>query len=195
MQVRVAVREQNVREKTSLLLTRLLRSKRRQQRRRRESARALSRKRACCVFAFLRFSRPLRDRMSIRGIFQLTKLTFVHCPHTGTSKGINQFLVNALPSLRVQTEERRGEDHKNVFEIQQRKGKDPYLRAMFVNKREKTIGLKNKTEEEIAILVENVMSEKGRTVKKIPRRVMRTRISSVQGTWQPQGAATSSSST
>ena len=66
----------------------------------------------------------------------------------------------------MQTEERRGEESKDLFEIQQRKGKDPYLRAMFVNKREKTIGLKNKTEEEIAILVENVMSEKGLTVKK-----------------------------
>ena len=194
MQVRVAVREQNVREKTSLLLTRLLRSKRRQHEEESALERSRGEKASVCL-RFFGFSRPLREIMSIRGIFQLTKLTFVHCPHTGTSKGINQFLVNALPSLRVQTEERRGEDHKNVFEIQQRKGKDPYLHAMFVNKREKTIGVKNKTEEEIAILVENVMSEKGRTVKKIPRRVMRTRISSVQGTWQPQGAATSSSST
>ena len=178
-----------MREKTSVLPTRVLRSKRQH----REEKSALSSAPACS--RFFGFSRPLRERMFIRGIFQLSKLTFVHCPHTGTSKGINQFLVNALPSLRIQTEERRGEEHKNVFEIQQRKGKDPYLHAMFVNKREKTIGVKNKTEEEIAILVENVMSEKGRAVKKIPRRVMRTRISSVQGTWQPQGAATSSSST
>lgn len=54
-----------------------------------------------------------------------------------------------------------------------------------MNGREKTIGLKNKTEEEVAVLVNDVMSEKGRVVKKVPRRVMRTRITSVQGTWQP----------
>ena len=183
-----------MREKTSLLPTRLLRSRSQHHEEERAPERSRGENASACL-RFFGFSRPLRERMSIRGIFQLAKLTFVHCPHTGTSKGINQFLVNALPSLRIQTEERRGEDHKNVFEIQQRKGKDPYLHAMFVNKREKTIGVKNKTEEEIAILVENVMSEKGRAVKKIPRRVMRTRISSVQGTWQPQGAATSSSST
>jgi hypothetical protein len=88
-----------------------------------------------------------------------------------------------LPSLEKHVSQLRGASL--VLDVTQRRGQDPYLRAEFLNGREKTIGLKNKTEEEVAVLVNDVMSEKGRVVKKVPRRVMRTRITSVQGTWQP----------
>jgi len=121
--------------------------------------------------------------MSIRGTFQLSKLSFFHCPHTGSSKGLNAFLSNVLPSLEKHVSQLRGASL--VLDVTQRRGQDPYLRAEYLNGREKTIGLKNKTEEEVAVLVNDVMSEKGRVVKKVPRRVMRTRITSVQGTWQP----------
>ena len=124
-----------------------------------------------------------RSIMSIRGTFQLSKLSFFHCPHTGSSKGLNAFLSNVFPSLEKHCSQTRGASL--VLDVTQRRGQDPYLRAEFLNGREKTIGLKNKTEEEVAVLVNNAMSEKGRVVKKVPRRVMRTRITSVQGAWQP----------
>ena len=126
--------------------------------------------------------------MSIRGTFQLSKLSFFHCPHTGSSKGLNAFLANVFPSLEKHCAHTRGASL--ALDVTQRRGQDPYLRCEFLNGREKTIGLKNKTEEEVAVLVNNAMSEKGRVAKKVPRRVMRTRITSVQGAWQPSSTMT-----
>jgi hypothetical protein len=78
---------------------------------------------------------------------------------------------------------------KGVFSVHQTRGRDPHLRCVYLSGKEKTIDLKNKSEEEVARLVAAAASEKGGK-KKITKggRVRRTRRESVQGAWAAGGA-------
>ena len=84
---------------------------------------------------------------------------------------------------------------KGVFSVHQTRGRDPHLRCVYLSGKEKTIDLKNKSEEEVARLVAAAASEKGGK-KKITKggRVRRTRRESVQGAWAagaPSGGGSS----
>ena len=144
--------------------------------------------------------------MSVRGTLQLSKMSIFYCPRTGTSRGVLRFLDRLL---------NRGKDDENtatikaaaasserddvdvvfkriiikgdVFSVHQTRGRDPHLRCVYLSGKEKTIDLKNKSEEEVARLVALCASEKGEKKKKTMMmkggRVRRTRRESVQGAW------------
>ena len=128
--------------------------------------------------------------MSVRGTLQLSKMSIFYCPRTGTSRGVLRFLdrVFLLGKKDQNTTASEIDDvvfkRKGVFSVHQTRGRDPHLRCVYLSGKEKTIDLKNKSEEDVARLVAAAASEKGGE-KKITKggRVRRTRRESVQGAW------------
>ncbi len=150
-----------------------------------------------------------RKNMSVRGTLQLSKMSIFYCPRTGTSRGVLRFLdrlnrggkddddENTTTKVAASSERRDDDDDdvvfkrvvkKGVFSVHQTRGRDPHLRCVYLSGKEKTIDLKNKSEEEVARLVAAAASEKGGK-KKITKggRVRRTRRESVQGAWAAGG--------
>ena len=142
--------------------------------------------------------------MSVRGTLQLSKMSIFYCPRTGTSRGVLRFLdrffvgkkdddENTITTITTTSEIDDDFDvvfkRKGVFSVHQTRGRDPHLRCVYLSGKEKTIDLKNKSEEEVARLVAAAASEKGGK-KKITKggRVRRTRRESVQGAWAAGGA-------
>jgi hypothetical protein len=141
--------------------------------------------------------------MSVRGTLQLSKMSIFYCPRTGTSRGVLRFLdrlnrgkddENTATKATAASSERDDDDVvfkriiiKGVFSVHQTRGRDPHLRCVYLSGKEKTIDLKNKSEEEVARLVASCASEKGEKKKKTMMmkggRVRRTRRESVQGAW------------
>ena len=135
--------------------------------------------------------------MSVRGTLQLSKMSIFYCPRTGTSRGVLRFLDRFFVGKKddenttttITTSEIDDDfdvvfKRKGVFSVHQTRGRDPHLRCVYLSGKEKTIDLKNKSEEEVARLVAAAASEKGGK-KKITKggRVRRTRRESVQGAW------------
>ena len=128
--------------------------------------------------------------MSVRGTLQLSKMSIFYCPRTGTSRGVLQFLDGLLGKQPKDENANASDVVKRVLSLHQTRGRDPHLKCVYLSGREKTIGLKNKSEEEIARLVERCASEKGYDGKKMKGgRVHRTRRESVQGAWTSGGAS------
>ena len=126
------------------------------------------------------------QNMSIRGVWQLTKLTLTSCDRTGTSKGCREFVQETLPKLITSMKEQRSGTLEIVNVIS--RGRDPHLLAEYANGRKKSIGLKNRECGEVEDVFDMVMNEKGRVVKKIRRKVFAGAVGgSVQGVWQPDG--------
>ena len=134
--------------------------------------------------------------MSVRGTLQLSKMSIFYCPRTGTSRGVLRFLdrffVGKKDDENTTTITSEIDDvvfkRKGVFSVHQTRGRDPHLRCVYLSGKEKTIDLKNKSEEDVARLVAAAASEKGGK-KKITKggRVRRTRRESVQGAWAAGG--------
>ena len=137
--------------------------------------------------------------MSVRGTLQLSKMSIFYCPRTGTSRGVLRFLDRFFvgkdndENTNNSTTSEILDDfvvfkRKGVFSVHQTRGRDPHLRCVYLSGKEKTIDLKNKSEEEVARLVAAAASEKGGK-KKITKggRVRRTRRESVQGAWAAGG--------
>ena len=125
--------------------------------------------------------------MSVRGTLQLSKMSIFYCPRTGTSRGVLRFLDRFFLGKDNESNTTSEIDvvkRKGVFSVHQTRGRDPHLRCVYLSGKEKTIDLKNKSEEEVARLVAAAASEKGGK-KKIMKggRVRRTRRESVQGAW------------
>ena len=147
------------------------------------------------------------EKMSVRGTLQLSKMSIFYCPRTGTSRGVLRFLDRLLnrgkddenttaTKAAAKTSSERDDDDVvfkriiikgDVFSVHQTRGRDPHLRCVYLSGKEKTIDLKNKSEEEVARLVASCASEKGekkkKTMMKGGGRVRRTRRESVQGAW------------
>ena len=143
------------------------------------------------------------EKMSVRGTLQLSKMSIFYCPRTGTSRGVLRFLdrllnrgkddENTTATKAAAASSERDDDVvfkriiiKGVFSVHQTRGRDPHLRCVYLSGKEKTIDLKNKSEEEVARLVASCASEKGEKKKKTTMkggRVRRTRRESVQGAW------------
>ena len=123
-------------------------------------------------------------------------MSIFYCPRTGTSRGVLRFLdrffVGKKDDENTTTITSEIDDvvfkRKGVFSVHQTRGRDPHLRCVYLSGKEKTIDLKNKSEEEVARLVAAAASEKGGK-KKITKggRVRRTRRESVQGAWAAGG--------
>ena len=129
--------------------------------------------------------------MSVRGTLQLSKMSIFYCPRTGTSRGVLRFLDRFFLGKKDDENNTTTSEiddvvfkRKGVFSVHQTRGRDPHLRCVYLSGKEKTIDLKNKSEEEVARLVAAAASEKGGK-KKITKggRVRRTRRESVQGAW------------
>ena len=137
--------------------------------------------------------------MSVRGTLQLSKMSIFYCPRTGTSRGVLRFLdrffvgkdndENTNNSTTSEILDDVVFKRKGVFSVHQTRGRDPHLRCVYLSGKEKTIDLKNKSEEDVARLVAAAASEKGGKKKKITKggRVRRTRRESVQGAWAAGG--------
>ena len=129
--------------------------------------------------------------MSVRGTLQLSKMSIFYCPRTGTSRGVLRFLDRFFLGGKDENNTASEIDdvvfkRKGVFSVHQTRGRDPHLRCVYLSGKEKTIDLKNKSEEEVARLVASCASEKGEKKKKTMMkggRVRRTRRESVQGAW------------
>ena len=126
-------------------------------------------------------------------------MSIFYCPRTGTSRGVLRFLDRFFvgkdndENTNNSTTSEILDDfvvfkRKGVFSVHQTRGRDPHLRCVYLSGKEKTIDLKNKSEEEVARLVAAAASEKGGK-KKITKggRVRRTRRESVQGAWAAGG--------
>ena len=135
--------------------------------------------------------------MSVRGTLQLSKMSIFYCPRTGTSRGVLRFLdrffVGKKDDENTTTITSEIDDvvfkRKGVFSVHQTRGRDPHLRCVYLSGKEKTIDLKNKSEEDVARLVAAAASEKGGKKKITMKggRVRRTRRESVQGAWAAGG--------
>ena len=118
--------------------------------------------------------------MSIRGVFQLLKLTVSHCQEGGSSRGIRSFIEKGLLA-----EFASRHPHVEVVPVVKR-GRHPFLQGEFRNGNIKHVDLRKKTEEEIRFQMQYMFSEKGKgTANPIHGSRKFTKTPSVQGVWRP----------
>lgn len=116
--------------------------------------------------------------MSIRGVWQLLRLNVNYCDHSGSSRHVRAFVRSGL------TEYAAEYPHAEVTSTV-RRGHHPHVTAHFRNGNEKTVDLRNKTEEEIKFQLYYLFNAKGKagggTIKN-GRRF--TKTPSTQGAWR-----------
>ena len=93
--------------------------------------------------------------MSIRGVWQLLRLNVNYCDHSGSSRHVRAFVRSGL------TEYAAEYPHAEVTSTV-RRGHHPHVTAHFRNGNEKTVDLRNKTEEEIKFQLYYLFNAKGK---------------------------------
>ncbi|KAG2386668.1 hypothetical protein C9374_002412 [Naegleria lovaniensis] len=119
--------------------------------------------------------------MSRNGITQLSKVCVYFCDWGGSSKGMRQFLdqtSGAFWELAKASPEVK-------FVVQLRRGKHPFMKAIYKNGREHAHDCKNMDASEITQKLHNIKSQWGDKAKKIGAGKL-TKNPSVQGLYIPQ---------
>ena len=123
--------------------------------------------------------------MATRGVFQLARLAFNSCEHSGSSVGMRMFLSDYLPHF--------AREHPHV-EISQSvaPGRHPYVRASYKCGRSRTVSVKNDEPGEILRQVMNLRSTIGRktTLGRSANRSVKQRVVTATPSIQRAGTAT-----
>ncbi|EFJ32568.1 hypothetical protein SELMODRAFT_85537 [Selaginella moellendorffii] len=115
--------------------------------------------------------------MALRGVWQLKKLLVHYCKRSGGSRGARDFVETLLPRFAKA-------NPQIEIEAKWRPHQDPYLEAFFLNKRERTIGLRNLSAEDCLVQAKRLRNLVGRRPIKRRTREISTR-KSIQGRWTP----------
>ena len=93
--------------------------------------------------------------MATRGVWQLTRLAFSHCEHSGSSRGARIFLQEYLTHF--------AKEHPHVeITTMVTPGRHPFVRGDYKNGTSRSVGLKNEGPGEILRQVMNLRSTIGR---------------------------------
>ncbi|XP_021752186.1 54S ribosomal protein L51, mitochondrial-like [Chenopodium quinoa] len=113
--------------------------------------------------------------MSLRGVWQLQKLIVSYCDWGGSSRGIRAFMETNLPSIK--------ESNPRIEVVTELiRGQHPHLKALYRNKNERVVCVKNMTPEDVLLHANRLRNALGRKVIKLKTRHV-TKHPSVQGTW------------
>jgi len=118
--------------------------------------------------------------MATHGIKQLHKLTVAYCPHSGSSRHLRAFLGSSDGFFRKFAQE----NPTLNIDVIQRRGKHPFVRGEYVKGWDKTICVKNETDEVICKQINNLNNSSGRKLKKFKSPVIAKNVST-QGVWTP----------
>lgn len=115
--------------------------------------------------------------MALRGVWQLKKLVVTFCDFSGSSRGAREFIDSLLLAFKAKNPQLE-------VERQLERGCHPTLKGSYVNHRDRVVGIKNQSSEEILLQATRLRSCLGRKVIKLRTRVI-THFPSVQGIWRP----------
>ncbi|KAK1290653.1 hypothetical protein QJS10_CPB18g00388 [Acorus calamus] len=113
--------------------------------------------------------------MALKGVWQLQKLVISFCDISGSSRGIRAFMESHLPAFKE-----RNPQLELLTELN--RGRHPYLKALYRNKNERVVCIRNQEPEEILLQATRLRNTLGNKVKKLKTRHV-THNPSVQGTW------------
>ncbi|MES1920941.1 39S ribosomal protein L43, mitochondrial [Bonamia ostreae] len=116
--------------------------------------------------------------MSINGIPQLKKIVLSYCKVSGSSLGVKAFLVKDVIKF--------SQNNPHIEFIVRSEGySHPKISAHYVNGFKKDIELRNKTPNEIQLVLDNLRTRCGDENKKRWLRGTETEHVSLQGEWRP----------
>ncbi|KAF0853089.1 mitochondrial ribosomal protein L43 (mL43) [Andalucia godoyi] len=118
--------------------------------------------------------------MSVRGVGQLQSLKLLYCRHSGSSRGVRDFLRSAFDSY--------ASAHASIaISSETAPGRHPHVVASYANGSTKVITLKNEDQEAIAQRLESLRKQSGRKAREFwPNVESAYDIRSVQGFWNPK---------
>lgn len=131
--------------------------------------------------------------MSRRGMWQLQRIAFNYCEHSGSSRGAREFLSHRShdPSngyMKSFMEENPQIDVTTTV----RPGRHPWIEASYLNGRVRSVSMRNDDPVEILRQMVNLRSTVGRRTtcgrrsnRQVKERVV-TRQPSIQGRWTPE---------
>eukprot|EP01026_Neomeris_dumetosa_P067586 TRINITY_DN65924_c0_g1_i2.p4 TRINITY_DN65924_c0_g1~~TRINITY_DN65924_c0_g1_i2.p4 ORF type:complete len:161 (-),score=8.08 TRINITY_DN65924_c0_g1_i2:439-861(-) len=116
--------------------------------------------------------------MSLRGVYQVTRISFIYCDWGGSSRGLRQFIEENLPLLKYKRPWIK-------FDTQVRRNKHPLLTATYKSGRFRYVSVKNCTPQEIGQFAYYLVNNPGISMRKNVDR-FRTKRPSIQGQWTPE---------
>eukprot|EP01024_Parvocaulis_polyphysoides_P067736 TRINITY_DN8140_c0_g1_i1.p2 TRINITY_DN8140_c0_g1~~TRINITY_DN8140_c0_g1_i1.p2 ORF type:complete len:141 (+),score=13.45 TRINITY_DN8140_c0_g1_i1:46-468(+) len=115
--------------------------------------------------------------MSWRGVYQITKMSFIYCDWGGSSRGARQFIEENLPLLKYKRPWLK-------FETQVRRNRHPLITSTYKSGRFRYVCVKNCTPTEIGQYAYWFINNPGLSLRKTVDRV-RSKRPSIQGQWAP----------
>lgn len=114
--------------------------------------------------------------MSRRGVWQLQRIIFNYCNHSGSSRGAREFLfgtatTNSITSHNIVDNIRHGPSYMESFverhpqiaiSCQVKSGRHPWIEATYLNGRVRSVSMKNEDAVEILRQMMNLRSTVGR---------------------------------
>jgi len=142
--------------------------------------------------------------MSRRGVWQLQRIVFNYCNHSGSSRGAREFLYgssNAVKNTLEDTASKQGASYMDSFverhphiaiSCQVKSGRHPWIEASYLNGRVRSVSMKNDDAVEILRQMMNLRSTVGRrtsTGSKSNRQVKKRVVTSQPSIQGPMVAA------
>ena len=117
------------------------------------------------------------ELQSIRGVWQLKKITIQYCKHAGSSAGVRDYLRAGVVDF--------ARDHPQVqIETSVRSGRHPVAKGEYVTGQMKVHPLRNEDPERIDELLTDLRNTSGRKLTKFDYTV-KSETPSIQGVWRP----------
>lgn len=113
--------------------------------------------------------------MATRGVWQLKKLVVKYCDISGSSRGARELMEAKLPAFQ------RANPQLEVETVLSR-GRHPHLQGLYRNGRDRVVGVKNQSADEVLEHATRLRNSTGRKVLKLRHRHV-TKQPSIQGTW------------
>lgn len=129
--------------------------------------------------------------MSRRGVWQLQRIAFNYCEHSGSSRGAREFIKHSSNSSSGYMTSFMEDNPQIDVTMTVRPGRHPWIEATYLNGRVRSVSMRNDDPVEILRQMMNLRSSVGRKTtcgrksnRQIKERVV-TQQPSIQGRWTP----------